>query len=64
MAPPSDRAWPLQNSPTDAFWGSGPDGKGRNELGKALMRLRAALRDIEAQTLMQQRGSRKVGHAK
>ncbi|KAG9001332.1 hypothetical protein FRB94_004825 [Tulasnella sp. JGI-2019a] len=24
----------------DAFWGNGADGKGRNELGKALMRLR------------------------
>jgi len=27
----------------DAFWGNGPDGKGRNELGKALMRLRTEL---------------------
>lgn len=24
----------------DSFWGTGPDGRGRNELGKALMRLR------------------------
>jgi len=63
-SPTSDCAWPPQNSSTDAFWGSGPDGKGRNELGKALMRLRATLRDIEAQTLMQQKGSGKAGHAK
>ncbi|KAG8848563.1 hypothetical protein FRB96_001090 [Tulasnella sp. 330] len=28
----------------DAFWGNGADGKGRNELGKALMRLRSDLR--------------------
>ncbi|EIM85392.1 DUF1768-domain-containing protein [Stereum hirsutum FP-91666 SS1] len=29
----------------DAFWGNGADGQGRNELGKALMRLRSRLRD-------------------
>ncbi|KAG8990906.1 hypothetical protein FRB93_002978 [Tulasnella sp. JGI-2019a] len=28
----------------DAFWGNGADGRGRNELGKALMRLRTAYR--------------------
>ena len=28
----------------DAFWGIGPDGTGRNELGKALVRLREKLR--------------------
>ncbi|KAG8902385.1 hypothetical protein FRC00_010306 [Tulasnella sp. 408] len=28
----------------DDFWGNGADGKGRNELGKALMRLREMLR--------------------
>ncbi|KAG8989134.1 hypothetical protein FRB94_014634 [Tulasnella sp. JGI-2019a] len=28
----------------DAFWGNGADGKGRNELGKALMGLRTELR--------------------
>lgn len=34
----------IENSPIDAFWGVGQDGKGRNELGKALMRLRDKLR--------------------
>lgn len=33
-----------QDSDKDAFWGVGADGKGRNELGKALERLRAQLR--------------------
>ncbi|THV03956.1 DUF1768-domain-containing protein [Dendrothele bispora CBS 962.96] len=31
----------FENSKFDSFWGTGPDGLGRNELGKALMRLRA-----------------------
>jgi ribA/ribD-fused uncharacterized protein len=30
----------IEDSPVDAFWGVGEDGQGRNELGKALMRLR------------------------
>ncbi|KAF7289679.1 DUF1768-domain-containing protein [Mycena chlorophos] len=34
----------VEDSPYDAFWGRGSDGKGRNELGKALMRLRDSLR--------------------
>ncbi|KAJ3888168.1 hypothetical protein GG344DRAFT_54217 [Lentinula edodes] len=34
----------VENSDTDSFWGIGPDGRGRNELGKALERLRAYLR--------------------
>jgi len=34
----------VHNSDKDAFWGRGADGKGRNELGKALERLRAQLR--------------------
>lgn len=29
----------------DAFWGFGPDGKGKNELGRALMKLRQRFRD-------------------
>lgn len=29
---------------SDEFWGVGPTGRGRNELGKALVRLRAKLR--------------------
>lgn len=34
----------IENSDKDAFWGCGADGKGRNELGKALVRLRTRLR--------------------
>lgn len=34
----------VQDSDKDAFWGVGPDGQGRNELGKCLERLRARLR--------------------
>ncbi|KAI0277037.1 DUF1768-domain-containing protein [Russula aff. rugulosa BPL654] len=33
----------IEDSPTDWFWGIGDDGRGRNELGKALMRLRGQL---------------------
>jgi len=33
----------IENSPVDSFWGVGEDGQGRNELGKALMRLRDKL---------------------
>ena len=34
----------IQNSDKDAFWGCGADGKGKNELGKALVRLRIQFR--------------------
>jgi len=34
----------IEDSAADAFWGIGKDGKGRNELGKALERLRSVLR--------------------
>ncbi|EKM52582.1 uncharacterized protein PHACADRAFT_261102 [Phanerochaete carnosa HHB-10118-sp] len=34
----------IENSPVDPFWGCGADGQGKNELGKALMRLRERLR--------------------
>ena len=34
----------LQDSDKDPFWGIGKDGKGRNELGKALERLRTKMR--------------------
>jgi len=37
----------IENSDKDAFWGCGADGKGRNELGRALERLRAQLRETE-----------------
>jgi len=33
----------IEDSPIDWFWGIGGDGRGRNELGKALMRLRERL---------------------
>ncbi|KAF8504551.1 hypothetical protein F5888DRAFT_761929 [Russula emetica] len=35
----------IEDSPDDVFWGIGKDGQGRNELGKALMRLRGRLRE-------------------
>lgn len=35
----------IEGSYKDSFWGCGPDGKGRNELGKSLMRLRKQLRE-------------------
>ncbi|KAE9400898.1 DUF1768-domain-containing protein [Gymnopus androsaceus JB14] len=34
----------VEDSDKDSFWGIGSDGKGRNELGKALERLRAQFR--------------------
>jgi len=34
----------VEDSPVDSFWGWGRDRQGRNELGKALMRLRDKLR--------------------
>lgn len=36
-----------QDSDKDAFWGVGADRRGRNELGKALEKLRAKLRDCQ-----------------
>lgn len=37
--------WIVEDSPTDAYWGRGADGKGQNQLGRILMRIRAELRD-------------------
>ncbi|MGF1601504.1 MAG: NADAR family protein [Thermosynechococcaceae cyanobacterium] len=34
----------VENSPTDSYWGCGPDQKGHNQLGKILMRVRQELR--------------------
>ncbi|KAJ8088532.1 hypothetical protein PM082_022605 [Marasmius tenuissimus] len=34
----------IEDSDKDAFWGIGADGRGRNELGKALEWLRARFR--------------------
>ncbi|KAG6872693.1 hypothetical protein C0995_007575 [Termitomyces sp. Mi166 len=38
----------IENSPLDSFWGNGADKLGRNELGKALMRLRGKFQRGEA----------------
>ncbi|MFZ1302173.1 MAG: NADAR family protein [Candidatus Microsaccharimonas sp.] len=37
----------VEDSPIDSFWGWGPDGQGRNELGKVWMKLREELRNNE-----------------
>ncbi|KAI0715567.1 DUF1768-domain-containing protein [Fomitopsis betulina] len=37
----------VEDSRIDSFWGCGSDGQGRNELGKALMRLRNKLRHTQ-----------------
>lgn len=34
----------VEDSPTDSFWGRGPDGRGDNHLGKIWMKLRQELR--------------------
>ncbi len=34
----------VENSPVDSYWGCGKDGKGKNMLGKILMRVRAELK--------------------
>ncbi len=34
----------IEDSPTDSYWGRGPDGKGENHLGKIWMKLRGELR--------------------
>lgn len=34
----------IEDSPIDSFWGVGADGRGRNELGKALMKIRDVLK--------------------
>lgn len=33
----------VEDSPTDAYWGCGPDGNGQNQLGKILMQVRQEL---------------------
>lgn len=42
-----------QDSPRDWFWGIGADGTGRNELGKALMRLRDELSAFHSFVLLE-----------
>lgn len=34
----------VENSPHDAYWGSGPGGRGQNRYGQILMQVRAILR--------------------
>jgi len=33
----------IENNPLDPYWGTGPDGKGKNMTGKLLMELRERL---------------------
>lgn len=33
----------VKEEPRDSYWGTGPDGKGRNELGKLWMEIRNEL---------------------
>jgi ribA/ribD-fused uncharacterized protein len=42
-------AAPVENSPTDDYWGCGAHGGGRNKLGKILMSVREQLRAQEQQ---------------
>jgi N-glycosidase YbiA len=37
----------VENSPTDCYWGCGPDGMGQNQLGQILMRVRQELRESQ-----------------
>ncbi|KZT01541.1 DUF1768-domain-containing protein [Laetiporus sulphureus 93-53] len=43
----------VENSAEDSFWGIGADRKGRNELGKALERLRAQFREAQPRILVE-----------
>jgi hypothetical protein len=40
----------VENAPGDRYWGAGPDGTGKNMLGKILMEVREILRDREPQS--------------
>ncbi|KAF9218939.1 DUF1768-domain-containing protein [Gyrodon lividus] len=53
----------VEDSPRDWFWGIGADGSGRNELGKALMRLRRELRHGDLSNHPHGRSSAPQGHA-
>ncbi|KAI0087588.1 DUF1768-domain-containing protein [Irpex rosettiformis] len=48
----------IEASPVDSFWGWGENGQGRNELGKALMRLRAKFRRQQLAYASESRASR------
>ncbi len=36
----------IENSPVDDFWGCGPDGSGRNEVGKIWMKIRVNIKKV------------------
>ena len=40
----------VENAPGDRYWGTGPDGTGKNMLGKILMEVRTILREREQQS--------------
>ena len=46
---PDSRQHNDPSAQVDSFWGAGPSGDGRNELGKALMRLREKLRTEQSE---------------
>ncbi|VDC01847.1 unnamed protein product [Peniophora sp. CBMAI 1063] len=46
----------IYDNPSDAFWGVGPDNKGRNEFGRALMRLRKHVLEQAQATQRKRRG--------
>lgn len=51
----------IEDSPRDWFWGVGADGTGRNELGKALMRLRDELRRKASNKSPHRKTTRRAG---
>lgn len=44
--------WIVEDSPVDAYWGRGPDGQGKNYLGRLLMKLRQHLRHEQVASLI------------
>lgn len=53
----------VEDSPSDPFWGDGPDGRGANHLGRILERVRselAALDGSHLQTDQQPRGGQRA----
>lgn len=44
--------WIVEDSPVDAYWGRGPDGQGKNYLGRLLMKLRQQLRQARVSSLL------------
>ncbi|KZV77052.1 DUF1768-domain-containing protein [Peniophora sp. CONT] len=52
----SSNAELIYDNPSDAFWGVGPNNKGKNEFGKALMRLRKHILEQARSTRRPRRG--------